>query len=642
MALPHHTYRRDIDGMRALAVMPAVVFHASVRAMPGGFAGVEIFFVISGYLITQILLHEMDAGLFSFRQFYFRRCRRILPALLLVMVVSLILGWFIMLPDEFIQLGKHITASALFYQNIILWHEVNYFDTAGGLKPLLHLWSLSVEEQYYMIWPLLIVWTRRGHMRLKHVIIALLSVSVVLNLVMIYIDSIATFYLIHTRFWELLIGSALAWYEQNRHKSGLPIHATGKSAHVVSLVALTVIILCYLFYTGENLYPGWRALPPTLAALALIAVGPRAVVNRYLLGNPLMVFIGLISYPLYLWHWPLIVFSRLVESVEFSHPWRAVAIAAVLSVMTYYFLERPMRRKSGPALPRVAFTLMILLAVMAVCGLAVQARSGFSGRFPPQLQTMLTYTYDETIPYRFHHCFLDDLDTLNDYRGDCVDEGFGAADKVSVLLWGDSHAAHLYPGLAALQSGYPKLKLAQFNRSSCPPLLEGQTSDCEATNRYVLQRIKVLKPNTVILAARWLSALNVQSFSPLDDTIQKLKESGVKNVVVIGPLPRWHKSLMRDLYRHMILHHAEVVPPRLSVADHKPIHTFDTLLKDHLAHQPVAYVSAYDIACNDEGCLTQIGQPPELFSYDYGHLTGVASAFVIQSIPLSVLGLGAP
>ncbi|MBO7411118.1 MAG: acyltransferase, partial [Ottowia sp.] len=305
--LSHPKYRPDIDGLRAVAVLAVVIFHASPRRMPGGFVGVDIFFVISGYLISTILLENLSRDTFSFATFYMRRIRRIFPALAVVLAASFAFGWFSLFADEFAALGKHMAAGAGFVANLALWHEAGYFDTASELKPLLHLWSLGIEEQFYLLWPLLLCFAWKRKFNVLVMLALLLAASFVVNVVFISRDATATFYAPYTRFWELLAGALLAWWHL-RPASGEKQHS-----NALSLVGFVLLVLSFWKITKATPFPGVWAAVPVAGAFCVIAAGQRAWLNRVVLGNRVAVFFGLISFPLYLWHWPLLVFAYIVD-----------------------------------------------------------------------------------------------------------------------------------------------------------------------------------------------------------------------------------------------------------------------------------------------------------------------------------------
>jgi peptidoglycan/LPS O-acetylase OafA/YrhL len=318
--LSHPKYRPDIDGLRAIAVLAVVAFHAFPNWVKGGFIGVDVFFVISGYLISTIIFENLDKGTFSFSEFYARRITRIFPALILVLVACFVFGWFALLADEYRQLGKHIAAGAGFISNIVFWNEAGYFDNAADTKPLLHLWSLGVEEQFYIVWPLLLWFAWKRNFNLLTITILVATLSFIINIKGVQQDPVATFYSPQTRFWELLCGSLLAWmtlYKMNAWttaKSKLDgclalavyreKHPTnGKTlSNFLSFVGLILLTYGFCRINKELSFPGKWALVPVVGSVLIIAAGAKTWVNRVILSNKVLVWFGLISFPLYLWH----------------------------------------------------------------------------------------------------------------------------------------------------------------------------------------------------------------------------------------------------------------------------------------------------------------------------------------------------
>ena len=384
--LIHPKYRPDIDGLRAIAVLSVVIFHAFPKAIKGGFVGVDIFFVISGFLISTIILNGLEQGTFRFSNFYSRRVKRIFPALLLVFIACLGFGWFALLAEEYKQLGKHVAGGAGFVSNFLFWREAGYFDNAADTKPLLHLWSLGIEEQFYMFWPLLLWAAWRMRFNLLALIVVLLVLSFAFNITKIQTDAVTTFYLLPTRVWELLLGAALAQITlkppslPNFSKKisfafkSLPFISSKSDnnqpearfflRNLASAVGLVLILTSIALTTKASSFPGWWAVLPTLGAVLIIGAGAQAWVNRKVLANRGLVWIGLISFPLYLWHWPLLSFAKIMQTETPSRSIRfaAVAIAFVLAWLTYHLVEKPIR--FGKRL----FTMLLVLLMVIVGG----------------------------------------------------------------------------------------------------------------------------------------------------------------------------------------------------------------------------------------------------------------------------------
>ncbi len=309
--LSHTKYRPDIDGLRAIAVLSVVTFHAFPNWVKGGFVGVDIFFVISGFLISTIIFENLEKESFSLTEFYARRIKRIFPALLLVLISSYIFGWFALLDGEYKQLGKHIAAGAGFLSNFVLWNEAGYFDNSAEMKPLLHLWSLGIEEQFYIIWPLLLWFAWCRNYNLFVIIFVSAAISFYLNIEGIQKDVVATFYSPQTRFWELLCGSLLAWIAVYKNDAlakvkikidGLLVAFSKQSfeadgqmlSNILSLLGFAALAFSIFYINKDFSFPGKWALAPVLGAVLIISAGPHAWFNRSILSNHVAVWFGLI------------------------------------------------------------------------------------------------------------------------------------------------------------------------------------------------------------------------------------------------------------------------------------------------------------------------------------------------------------
>lgn len=359
-------YRRDIDGLRALAVLLVVAFHAFPDRVPGGFVGVDIFFVISGFLISGIIFRKLQSEEFSFSEFYSHRARRIFPSLILVLLSCFVFGFLVLIAGEYAVLGKHIFAASGFFSNFLLKGEAGYFDTATGLKPLLHLWSLGVEEQFYIFWPLLLVCAQRVRLPFIYCIVVVGALSFGLNIGRLHRFPSEVYFLPHTRMWELLGGSLLAYLSlQTDSKRWLQYIADVKAFLGVALIAAALIVL-----DKKSPFPGFGALLPVLGSCLLISAGEDTWFNRVILGNRFFVAVGLISYPLYLWHWPLLSFLRIMNYADFSMNLGAVGLSFLLAWLTYQYLEKPIRRS------KQALSLLCAMTLTGVLGLYVYHLDG--------------------------------------------------------------------------------------------------------------------------------------------------------------------------------------------------------------------------------------------------------------------------
>ena len=447
-AAQHLSYRADIDGMRGIAVLIVVLFHAFPRALSGGFVGVDIFFVISGYLISTILMGEFGNKSFTYANFYARRARRIFPALILVLAATLAFGWVAMFPDELKLLGKHVVGGAAFLSNVFLWFEVGYFDTAAETKPLLHLWSLGIEEQFYIFWPILLALAYRFRANVFWLTLGLLVVSFGVNVGGIEQYASATFYSIASRAWELLIGALLACLSLGRGPAALVAAVDGSNVarrDALSVAGLALIVAACLLVRGGKGFPGWWALLPTLGAACLIAAGPLAWVNRVILSNRLLVWVGLISYPLYLWHWPLLSYAQIVESGVPALKIRiaAVVAAVILAWLTYRLVEQPIRRQRHHG-GMVAVVLALLVVALGAFGGWVYQQEGRPQRASivenanAQKSLILVEDRDNAAACKKEYGF----ETIYEY---CLKAQIGRAPTVALI--GDSHAYHVVAGL---------------------------------------------------------------------------------------------------------------------------------------------------------------------------------------------------
>ncbi len=373
---PSATYRPDIDGLRAISILAVVLFHAFPGRFPAGFVGVDVFFVISGYLIGGLIVDELAEGRFTFARFYARRIRRIFPSLIVVLLAVYVTAWFVLFPGEFRQLGRHIAGAALFLSNFVLLDEAGYFDASSSAKLLLHLWSLAIEEQFYLVWPLLcfVAWRRRFDM--LALTLAVLAGSFAVNI--LTADPATDFYSPLSRFWELNTGTAVALLQR---RGGRFSHASWSDA-VNGLVTLAgVVLLAAAFVLPKvETYPGWWALLPVGGSALLIAARPDFWIHRHILASRPFVFVGLISYPLYMWHWPVLSYAWILHG-GIAPAWvRAAAVVAsfALAWATYAFVERPIR--FAPNIPFRTPALIGAVVLASVAGLVAMQQDGFQNR----------------------------------------------------------------------------------------------------------------------------------------------------------------------------------------------------------------------------------------------------------------------
>jgi peptidoglycan/LPS O-acetylase OafA/YrhL len=612
LSLPSAQYRPDVDGLRAIAVMLVLNFHAFPQSAPGGFVGVDVFFVISGFLITGIIARELEQQRFSLLTFYIRRVRRIFPALLVVLCAALVLGWLWMLPAAFAQLGSDTFASAAFLANIALLLQSGYFDVESAKKPLLHLWSLGIEEQFYLLWPPILMLAARMRLSVVTVAASLGIASFVLNVALIGSNPVATFYLPVTRAFELLAGAVLACRWDSVSQS------VGASNWRAWLGAAMIAAATVLLDKGST-FPGWWSLLPVVGA-ALLLSAPSSWLCRKVLAAPAFVWIGLISYPLYLWHWPLLVFAATIKFAPLTLLERELVLLATvpLAWATYRFVEMPIR--FGKPGPRKIAGLCAAMVLIGLAGGAVVWGRGFDFRLPAEIRSLADVPAQQPA-WRYHQCLLD-LSRETSFADECAEPN----RRPLLFVWGDSTAAALIPGLRKAQATR-NFGIAQFTSSSCIPAVGADVAgnpNCRAANDKVLSIVRELKPEIVLLHGTWQEHMD-----EVANTVTLLKQGGAR-VVVLGSVPFWRRGLPNEVLRYYMLRHS-LVPARFK-GDIAPS-GFDAPLRERLVPLGAEFVSARDVLCNVDGCLTRTGDSAaDISTSDQIHLTEGGSAFLVEAI----------
>lgn len=452
--LPQHlSYRPDIDGMRAVAVIFVIIFHAFPSILPAGFIGVDVFFVISGFLITSIILKDLREGEFSFAHFYVRRIRRIFPALFLVLLTTAVLGWVFLFPSEFKQLGKHLLGGATFVSNFVLWNEAGYFDAGAESKPLLHLWSLGIEEQFYIFFPLLLVFLYRRNKRILLALSVLACLSFLINVAAINRAPVAVFYAPISRAWELLAGGILATATGGmRQIQRIIFPKSSSNSNTYSVIGVIAIAFSLAFLSKEKAFPGWWAALPVLGAVMLIAAGPQAWVNQKILGSRILVSIGLISYPLYLWHWPLLSFLSIVSkgTPTFFAKFLTLLATFLLALLTYLLLEKKIRAQALRYITSPVLSLSIF--VLGFAGLMIFTVSSQT-RLGQQSQLASIYN------------------AVNDWNFPGVGIPIKGAKQEKALFIGDSFLQHYYGRMKMLvESSETAYTVVYAGVGGCPPI----------------------------------------------------------------------------------------------------------------------------------------------------------------------------
>ena len=625
-------YRREIDGLRALAVIPVILFHAGFSALSGGYVGVDIFFVISGYLITTIILDDLRRGNFSISRFYERRARRILPALFLVIGVTLIFSWQFLLPSDMEELARSISYVPVFLTNLFFYRESGYFDTAAELKPLLHTWSLAVEEQYYVFFPILLLALYKKFPRsIPFVLVAFAFVSLIYAEFQLASDPAAAFFLMPSRIWELLVGAVVAYCV---FRSG-----TLLKSEFGAISGLVMIILSLGLYDSTTRFPGIAAVLPVLGtALIVLCATSETFVGR-LLGMRALVAVGLVSYSAYLWHQPIFALAR---HRSFSPPsaeifvWLTVLVF-LLAYFSWRFVEQPFRRAGAVGTKALIASAAASAAFLVAFSIGGRVSDGYDHRMEHKVGLA-----NITERMRRNYGLGRDCDGPDQALQNC-----STAGAPEVLLWGDSYAMHLAEGL---RSSKADIRLAQFSQSACgpilslAPILDGRPLSwgerCIRNNAGVLELIrKTPSIKYVVLSSRFDQYFNDRNGVLLPDlsvskdlgiiaralsaTLQTLRELGV-TPVIFSPTPGIDRDLGRCVTRALFLG-GSVDACSFNLSEQGGARN-DVMRMLRQIESEVTVVWLSDGLCVNERCQTLVGDV--IVFRDEGHLSYEGSAYL--------------
>lgn len=619
MKLGNPNYRPDIDGLRAVAVLMVLAYHIGTRFVKGGFIGVDIFFVISGYLISKILMKELDDDRFSITAFYVRRVRRIAPALIAVLVVTTVVAYFTLLPSELKEYSWSLIAAVFSASNFFFWSQTGYFDGLASSKPLLHTWSLAVEEQFYLFFPLLLAFVyRRGRRWVNPMVVTLAACSFVFSVWAVRYYPNLAFYWPLPRIWELMCGTCLAIGAVPEIRS-----AVGRNA--ASLLGFGLICYSGVLYTVATPFPGFAALAPCVGTALIIAAGTHGttLVNRLLSLRP-VVFIGLISYSLYLWHWPVIVFQAMGVGPEgLSLNLRKVLVAVVailLGTLSWRFVERPFRTSSkGTSHKKIFAVAGICAAVPTLIACAFLIGGGIKSRFPPSAIAVASYLENPEAGDRWHYrvgsCFITSKNKFKDFdQTTCLTPDPALPNY---LIFGDSHAAHLYYGLS---TAFPEDHMLQATASGCMPFVKQVAHarrDCAEIVDFVLKDyLPKSHLKAVLLGGNW----EPKDVEQIGRTLAYIKGLGVQPIL-FGPAVQYDTPLPRLLAVGIKSKDATLAErhqlPMSRALDLKMANLAKTIWD-------VPYVSYFDTLCEGKECLEYAG-PDVPLQGDVAHFTAPGS-----------------
>lgn len=612
-------YRPDIDGLRAMACVPIVLYHAGVSLISGGFAGVDIFFVISGFLITKILVAEAQGGSIRVTRFYHRRIVRLLPALLTMILIVLAVTWYSGLPDEMLEYGASAVAATIFLSNFFFWLTTDYFASAAETQPLLHTWSLGVEEQFYILYPaILLFFTRAGSRYLPVGLACLAGLSFLSAAYSSQVDKTSAFYLLHNRAWELAIGAIIAVVT-------IPQIGGRRGAELLSLLGMALILAGYGLSGKVGAFPAPGALIPCLGAALLIAYAPGTMIGRGL-SLPPMVYIGRTSYSLYLWHWPIITLYQLHTGFELELIEVVLLIAASFfaGVLSYHFIEQPFLK----SFRQVKTRHVLPVGAMAIVGVAfvtaMAAYGGVTRTLPEQAKQISTFlNYREKTDYfdqfRRGPCFRGrkekdiafDPDLCTPLRN----------DGKNIVVLGDSHAAHFWKAIV-LQ--YPEYGVHQATASGCRPTIIGSGARaCREVVDFVLgSLVSTGKVGTLVLSGRWKD----KDLTHLEETVERVAPL-VGRLIVLGPTMEYHGDAPRYLARS-----ERGVGIDLNQLEDISRYDMDRRMRTLLEDTKADYISVIDTLCPDKNCkiMVEKGVPMQ---FDYGHFTLDGAKWVVKELP---------
>jgi peptidoglycan/LPS O-acetylase OafA/YrhL len=620
-------YRADIDGLRALAVVPVLFYHVGVPGFAGGFVGVDVFFVISGYLICGMIDADIHNGSFSLGNFYKRRILRILPALFVMFLVTSILAYVYCLPVELEEYARSLASAVGSISNIYFAATAGYFDAPAATKPLLHTWSLGVEEQFYLIAPLLLLLAYRFLPKRAKLLLAVLAVlSFATALAVSYRNTTFVFYLTPFRAWELTLGALLAI-------GFFPVPQTEFAKNICGTAGMLLVLATVVFGSSSVPLLAMTSLA-SIGAVLLIASSERgpSVAGRLLSLRPI-VFIGLISYSLYLWHWPLIVFQRtdgllVADASSTTSALVLIVVSVGVACLSWKFVELPFRSRARDTSKATVFSITstAMVSAFALCGMVLIA-NGAPFRFPERVVAIASYlAYDPSTTFRSGQCYLSsnrqhlDVDT-------CITPD---PKRPNYLLVGDSHAAHLWFGL---QSAMPEVNIMQATVGACRPVLEPvsmfDTRACPKLMRFVFDDFLAnTKVDKVLLSASWKD----EDIPALSTTLDLLKQKGI-DVTVLGPIVEYDSALPR-LLADEILHNK---PSTASAMRTPGIHERDRAMSQIVTAKGASYISVYDQVCHNGRC-DEFAEGDIPMQFDAGHLTAQGSIEIGRRLSVSIVG----
>jgi peptidoglycan/LPS O-acetylase OafA/YrhL len=641
-------YLPHVDGLRALSILLVIGFHAFPHILRGGFIGVDVFFVISGYLISKIIIKTIDKKKFSILTFYSKRIKRIFPSLILVLIFCSVFGWFALFPDEYKNLGKHIFSASIFLSNYILLQESGYFDTSAFAKPLLHIWSLSIEEQFYIFWPLILYFFYKKK-NFFYIIIFIIILFFIINIVYSYVDPVLNFYSPITRCWELLIGFLLAIYLNKKNY-------TSDKKYSLDLIGLFILLASAFLIDKDFRYPHFWALLPVVGASLILISNKTSFINKIVLSNRLMVGIGLISYPLYLWHWSLLSFANIIQVsadgtlIQKEAKIIIIIFSIIISYLTYIIIEKPIRYGTYKNNFLKTSLLILIMFVIGLIGYLIFKNEGYPSRgYIKEEDTILFQDYPHK-PYNNVNC-KERLEQFK-YFNTCL---LSKNKDPQIAIIGDSHSHQYYKSFSEKLNDKSIINISVFHCLPFSNEVLTNKNKCNFLSKKVFEYIANTDSiNTVILAGNFSylasgefeyngNARIAKTATSEQITEFKLnahknisKISLKKNIILILDTPElfFHPKECAIVKGYPIRNLYKKTPRECSVDNkefYKKNHDYEIVFREILKNKKnVKIFNPKSIFCDQSKCYLKKGN--EFLYYDSDHLSRIGADSVVNEI----------
>jgi len=611
--------------LRAIAVIAVVIFHFDATWLPGGFAGVDVFFVISGYLMTKIIFEGIGKRIFSITDFYKKRAKRIVPALSFLCLIVILFGWFLLIPVEYEILSKHVLSSLSFVSNFIYWNDAGYFSGDSKGEWLLHTWSLSTEWQFYLIYPILnlVLFKHLSKESVGKSILVLAVLSFLFSLYFSYSRPSFSYYLLPSRAWQMLVGGLVYIY---------PIKVNGNKKHLFELLGLIVILACFFLVSDNELWPGYFSVIPVFGSALILQLNND---NSIILKCSLIQYIGKWSYSIYLWHWPIAV---IIYTYSLSNTYKCLGVflSVFFGFLSYRYVESTFRNKEGLHIIELKTKLLYIPSLVIFLSIAIYLNAGLDVRWRSGASNEAAYLsryhveqYKKHIPEQYkQECNFFDAEAYvakaNPIPKSCIDDGKGG-----IFIWGDSHAQALSYGLRDV---FSDVTINQVATSGCRPLVRednkvtGQFKiACDLSNDFAKKAILEIQPEVIVLAQR-----GEHEDNDFNEILNYLKKHEIKSkIVLIGPVPQWRPSLPLAIATRHFDVSKKVISDKSLVSS-----VIATDLKMKLKYQKhhIEYVSLIEKLCNEKGCLAKVDDHNTPLVWDYGHLSKEGAIFVMNNV----------